>query len=103
MITGNGVMDEKNRMYLSCYFGSDNKRYSELSDIVRIDVSKRVLQTANPPVFQPYGGRFTDSLTVSLTTPIPGANIRYTVDGSDPHSGSPLYTLPITLDRRTFI
>jgi hypothetical protein len=106
MLTGNGVIDDKNRMYLSCYFGSDHKmyrRYGEKSGIVRIDVSDRVLPTAAAPVFHPYGGRFIGSITVSLKTASSGAEIRYTIDGSDPNPQSQLYTTPIRLDRGTFV
>ncbi len=106
MLTGNGVMDESGCMYISCYFGSDHKmyeRYGELSGIVRIDVSDRLMQTASIPIFQPYGGHFTDSTTVSLSTNTPGAQIRYTVDGSDVHADSPLYTVPLLLDSDTYV
>lgn len=40
---------------------------------------------------------FIDSLVVEITCPIPGAEIHYTLDGSDPTVGSPLYEEPIVL------
>lgn len=40
--------------------------------------------TIEPPVFSPPPSAFTGSVTVTLTTPTPGASIRYTTDGSDP-------------------
>jgi hypothetical protein len=36
--------------------------------------------TAGAPEFSPNGAAFTDSVEVSLTTPTPGAEIRYTID-----------------------
>ena len=38
-----------------------------------------------------------DSTTISLSTLLPAATIRYTVDGSNPTVDSPIYTVPFTL------
>ncbi|HEY9175711.1 MAG TPA: chitobiase/beta-hexosaminidase C-terminal domain-containing protein, partial [Verrucomicrobiae bacterium] len=40
-------------------------------------------------------------VVVSITNAVPGAQIRYTTDGSTPQTGSPLYTGPINLAART--
>ncbi len=40
---------------------------------------------------------FVDSLVVSLSSPSPAIELRYTLDGSDPSESSPLYAGPITL------
>lgn len=40
---------------------------------------------------------FIDSTVVDLTSPVAGAEVRYTTDGSDPTPQSPLYAGPITL------
>lgn len=40
---------------------------------------------------------FTGSLAVDLYTPQTGVEIRYTLDGSEPHAGSTLYAAPIRL------
>ena len=53
------------------------------------------------PVVSPSGGLFTDSVAVSVTTATPSADIRYTVDGSEPTSSSTLYTDPVTLAATT--
>jgi hypothetical protein len=51
-----------------------------------------------PPVnFSQPGGTFRDTLTVELTTVHPGAEIRYTLDGSLPGLGSPRYNAPIPI------
>jgi Chitobiase/beta-hexosaminidase C-terminal domain/NHL repeat len=53
------------------------------------------------PVITPPGGSFGDSVEVSLTCDTPGAQIRYTLDGSEPTDYSPLYSLPIVLEYST--
>ncbi len=42
---------------------------------------------------------FVSTLPLTLTSPSPGATIRYTLDGSDPTSSSPRYEAPLLLDR----
>ena len=55
-------------------------------------------QTLPPPVANPAGGGFVGSRQVSLSVPgHPGAEIRYTLDGTTPDSTSPLYAGPILL------
>ena len=57
------------------------------------------------PIFTPAGGTFTDPLLVSLSTATNGATVYYTLDGSDPTSGSLEYTpgFPIILDVNTTV
>ncbi|MDE7237223.1 MAG: chitobiase/beta-hexosaminidase C-terminal domain-containing protein, partial [Paramuribaculum sp.] len=59
--------------------------------------------TAAPQVSVPYIGQdtylFTDSITVTLGCATPGAEIRYTLDGTAPTPDSPLYTEPLHIDR----
>jgi len=44
--------------------------------------------------------QFEESVAVTLTAPLqPGAEIRYTLDGSAPTPGSPLYAKPLTLSQ----
>ena len=49
------------------------------------------------PVICPAGGTFTNSISVALTNAVPGASIRYTLDGSAPNAGSPLYAGPLVI------
>jgi alpha-tubulin suppressor-like RCC1 family protein len=53
--------------------------------------------TLPPPVMSPRSGTFVNTATVTLTHPMPGVEIRYTLDGSTPVSSSSLYTAPIVL------
>lgn len=44
------------------------------------------------------GGVFEDAFQLTLTPEVAGEVVRYTLDGSDPTAGSPLYTAPISID-----
>lgn len=46
---------------------------------------------------------FNSPVTVTLSTPTDGAEIRYTLDGSKPNKSSNLYTSPIVLERSTLL
>lgn len=59
------------------------------------------LSSVAQPVIAPAGGVITNSALVSLTTATAGAEIRYTLNGSDPTTGSTLYTGPFTVDDTT--
>jgi alpha-mannosidase len=45
------------------------------------------------------GKLFLDRTTVTLTSPTPGATIRYTLDGSEPDPASMFYSAPLDLDQ----
>ncbi len=59
--------------------------------------------TAIPPVIEPNGGTFLDSVTVSMTTASDGATIFYTLDGSDPTESSNQYVDPFQLTEDTVV
>ena len=48
-----------------------------------------------PPVIAPAGGNFAAAVDVALTSVESGAEIHYTLDGSDPGRGDPVYASPI--------
>lgn len=51
-----------------------------------------------PPGISPAGGSFPKAVTVTLATDVPGAEIRYTVDGSAPGPQDARYEKPIVVD-----
>ena len=62
--------------------------------------SRSAVQKKNVPVrFSPPGGFYEKPQTVSLSADLPGAEIRYTLDGSDPTHRSPLYTRPVPIGK----
>lgn len=63
--------------------------------------------TAEPGVAMPYIERdiylFNDTINVEIKCATDDAVIRYTLDGTEPDENSPVYTLPIELDRTEVI
>ncbi len=55
------------------------------------------------PEITPQAGFYTGSVTVTITTSEPNAEIRYTTDGSDPTPASILYTGPFQITETTVI
>ena len=58
---------------------------------------------ASAPVITPNGGTFTTAQTVSITTPVKGAEIKYTTDGTEPTEDSPSYVAPFTVNKSTVV
>src|ERR1700729_2765957 len=56
-----------------------------------------------PPAITPAGGTFTDPVEVSLRVSEAGAEIHYTVDGSEPGPKDALYRAPIRLTSATVL
>ncbi len=54
----------------------------------------------DPPTASPPGGSFETAVEVSLSS-VPGATIRYTLDGSEPTAASVTYSRPVRLERTT--
>jgi hypothetical protein len=48
-----------------------------------------------PPIISPPGGPFDKSVLVTLQEAEPGAVIHYTVDGSEPTTTDPVYSVPL--------
>lgn len=57
----------------------------------------------SPAKFNPAGGTYTESQTVTLTCETGGATIYYTTDGTTPSTNSTEYTGPITVENTTTI
>jgi uncharacterized repeat protein (TIGR03806 family) len=56
-----------------------------------------------PPTITPNGGTFGAAVTVTLSSPDPGAQIHYTLDGSVPGPQDPLYSQPLTVAGATVV
>ncbi|MCH2021156.1 MAG: CotH kinase family protein [Saprospiraceae bacterium] len=55
------------------------------------------------PSFDVSPGFYTATVTLNLSSSQPGVTIRYTTDGSEPTSGSALYTSPLTINSTTIV
>ena len=55
------------------------------------------------PAINAESNTFFDSLTVTLSHPLEGTAVYYTLDGTDPDENSPVYTEPIVLKQATQI
>lgn len=53
-----------------------------------------------PPAFSHPAGFHQNTISLTISSPTPGAEIRYTLDGSEPNAGSLLYTTPLSLSSR---
>jgi len=56
-----------------------------------------------PPLISPNGGSFDEPVEVSLSSDEPGAEIRYTLDGSVPGTSDPRYQGPIKITAPTVL
>ena len=59
--------------------------------------------TVEQPVFSEPGRTFTGTLSVAISSPTPGAQIRYTTNGTQPTGSSALYTAPISVSTTTVV
>jgi autotransporter-associated beta strand protein len=60
-------------------------------------------ETVAPPVLSTAGGFHPFTVSLSMASPTPGAEIRYTVNGSEPVSTSSLYAVPISITSNRII
>jgi hypothetical protein len=70
--------------------------YDNAGNRVSVEVGTSV-DFLSPPSISPSGGAYVGSATVTLIPPAASVGIRYTTDGTDVTSGSPVYSVPITL------
>ncbi len=61
------------------------------------------IQTVADPVISPAGGVFDEAQTITITCETDGAQIYYTLDGSDPDQTSSLYTQAFELTENTTV
>ena len=53
------------------------------------------------PSFSPGGGTYSSAPSVTISNSVTGTEIHYTIDGSTPTAGSPVYTGPVTIATAT--
>lgn len=58
---------------------------------------------ANAPTISPISGTYDGAQTVTMSTAVKGAEIKYTLDGTTPTEESATYTAPITIDKSTIV
>jgi protein translocase SecG subunit len=63
----------------------------------------RYLKQVDAPVIQPKEGKIEAPIDVTVTCPTRGAEIRYTLDGSDPTDASPLYVEAVRVQPGTTV
>ena len=86
---------EMNYNLLKVYvLGEDDRIISNVADINEHNILKVLKPTATP-----IPGVYNKSQRITLTTSTEGANIYYTIDGSEPTTNSILYTQPILVDK----
>ena len=82
------------------------KKYN---DIYEFDKNNYLVSYVAPtisvaaPVFSPEAGTYTESQNVTITCETQGANIYYTVDGTEPTKASTQYTAAIEVNKTTTI
>ena len=59
-----------------------------------------IAETLPPPTFTVPGGIYTSNVVITISNPVAGGIVRYTLDGSDPSTNSPIYSNPILLGSR---
>lgn len=62
-------------------------------------ISEASQNQCDTPLFNPAGGTYPNAQTVTISCATPGATIRYTNNGSEPNSSSPVYSGPITVSQ----
>lgn len=72
------------------------KAFSILLSESPVAAETYTLKTATP-VISPKGGSYSSAQTIRITCATAGAAVYYTTDGSEPTTGSTLYTAPFTL------
>lgn len=70
--------------------------YDAAGNRVSVEVGTSV-DYLSPPSISPNGGTYVGSRVVTLTPPGGGVGIRYTTNGADVTSSSPIYSAPFTL------
>lgn len=87
-------------------YGRDEKmgqRYIYPEPTPNEENSKGFVSYASMPVIELAAGFYRGPQTVSIRSTIVGANVYYTLDGSEPTKESNVYTSPISIDKTTVV
>lgn len=87
------------RVHLRAYDLTEYNPY----DFCRVEYPQISSSVLPMPVITKNRERFDQPLTVTITTDVPKAEIRYTLDGSTPDESSPLYKKPFVINNSTFV
>jgi len=60
-------------------------------------------QSLPKPVFSHAAGYYSDSIVLTISSPVSGAQIRYTLNGEEPTMSSYLYSSPLTLKNKSHL
>ena len=87
------------RMHLRAY---DLTEYHPF-DFGRVEYPTIVSSVLPMPLISQSRERFDQPMTITLSSPTAGAEIRYTLDGSTPDEHSPLYKKPFQINGSTYV
>ncbi|MCA9382185.1 chitobiase/beta-hexosaminidase C-terminal domain-containing protein [Candidatus Dojkabacteria bacterium] len=73
------------------------------AELIFLDIPVEVQEQVQPPTMSPNGGSFDNSVLVTLATETPGAEIRFTTDGTEPNETSTMYFQPVELTETTIL
>jgi len=79
-----------------------SKAPDSIDTVVAVDIEGSAV-VIEPPDISGTADIFIDTMAVTLKSDIKGSQIRYTLDGSEPTSASPLYNEPIQLSETTTV
>ncbi|MDD3050133.1 MAG: FISUMP domain-containing protein [Candidatus Cloacimonetes bacterium] len=88
---------------LHCYETQVYRNYLDKSNgfSVRCVKGGSVTQTVTTPTFTPPAGNYATAQSVTISCTTEGAVIKYTIDGTDPTSSSPVYSSPVNISSTT--
>ena len=72
-------------------------------DFCRVEYPKIESSVLPMPVISKDRDRFDQPMTITITSPTPKSEIRYTLDGSTPDENSPLYKKPFVINNSTYV
>ena len=72
-------------------------------DFCRVEYPQIVSSVLPMPVISKDRDRFDQPMTITISTDVPKAEIRYTTDGSMPNEKSPLYKKPFVIGHSTYV